>query len=964
MRILIVDPFRGAYTVKTPTTSPLGGTQSAVCYYAIQLSQLGHEIILVNNTERHVNENDIQHYSFDWYFSQKNFECDIIIMCSGIISSYINAMENNFKYKLSIFWNQHYGFEPAIKDAANFLYHFDLFVFVSDYQRNDFCKRFGLPIDKSFLMLNGIAPDFHTVKITNKTNRCIYASNPQRGLTTLANIWPTVLAVHPTVKLDVYSSMKTYGGNDSEETVNDFKRLRAIPNVTVHESTSVRELAKASSQCAFLIYPTHFVETSCIVALQSGAAGVLPLYTDMGVFNSYDSNTIHYGYDFENEFAQKTIEALHKFQRNRKDFNKHSKDLSDRIREEHDYKTLAKTFIQNCKTFIEKKNFAILRNSEIITMTHPILKVYLSESMPLLFQSSTDAAIYFLKLGNYYFNSGYSHNSEFCYLQSWKIQQSSGSCSNLIEYYNMTENIVQLVHWIKVYLSKYTLEIKYLKLILNYYDELDLFSQFSLIQFTWEILYNSPATWITTESIYFASAICLKLHFLYSEIGNNEAAIQILRQLVSLIQTKAINVEENKTSISTVLSNLIFRSNYGYKDAHYMTDCLSYEKIIPMVNYKVEPFSKVYNKQLRIGFLSSDFKNHPVTEVLNGFVSELCTYPIEIYLINNTNEKNSDDMAITYTKQFITSNVIINNVDSIESIKIIETLNLDILIDMWGFTSSSPSKGIDIIRSKPARVVCSYFACPGTTGLQSVDFKLGDSICLNESSKNLFTEEFQTIEGGMHCFKPLQDIAFEKVKSKSGIRFCITNNSFKLSASFKSTVVRILLALPTSTLILSYMNYKKTSSQEYFYSWFERNGIDRSRISFFSSNIYKEYINVYNHSDISLDTFPYNGGTISIESLYYATPYVTLLGDDYVARIGASILTQIGHPELIATSEDDYVQKVVDLANDPCRLELYHNILHEDCIKSTLCNGKMFAKNFMAAMENMLDRKGFVRNKD
>jgi len=963
MHIVFVDTHPGKpYTVKSPRTTSLGGSQSAICYYVEHLAKLGHELILVNGVEHELDEDGVKHQPLQWFFEQKRYSCDVLVLCTALKKPYIDVLETNFEFKLSISWQGHYGFEKAIENADKYIYHFDVFAFVSEYQRNDFCKRFGLPIEKSFLMLNGISPAFNKVKHTKKTNRCVYFSNPQRGLTALSNLWSKVVAEHPTVQLDIYSSMKTYGHQSDEDyTLADYERLRKLPNVTVHESAGQDELAKICSESAFLVYPTHFVETSCIVALESGAAGVLPLYTDLGVFNSYESECIHYGADFENTFAKKTIEALHSFQRNRKQFDKQSKELSERIREKHSYAKLANAFIENCETFRTKKRFAILRNQEIDRMNNYRLRVYISESMPLFFESSTQAAIFFLKQGNsYYNNPGFTHNAEQCYLQSWKIKESSGSCSNIIQYYDMVGNAEQLFHWVKVYMSKFTMETNYLRMLLKHYEKLAVFEQLALLQFMWHVMSNAPLIDSSYANIYLMTDICIKLATLLSMIGSSKEATNSYRKLIQMFRTKDIKNEGNEFFLKHAISNLIFTNNYDFKDSQYMEECLSYEQLIPIEPYTIVPFTKQCNPRLRIGFLSGDFKNHPVTYILNGFLPSLITYPVDIYIINDTPEKEKDATATLFLHTFVTNFTTITNLSILDSIKAIETLNLDILVDMCGHTSCSTTKIMSILRTKPARVICNYFAYPGTTALKAVDFKLGDAVCLPESSKHFFSEEFQTIEGGMHSYKPVIDLPPSKVARTSNIRFCITNNPDKFSKPFKAAVIKILKALPSSTLVLSYIKYSNDSYKEFlFQTWFNTCGIDRSRIQFVNTVQIAKYFDVYNNSDISLDTFPYNGGTISIESLYNATPYVTLLGEDYVSRIGASILTQIGHPELIATSEDDYVQKVIDLANDEHRISLYHKTLHEDCKKSTLCQGERFAKHFMEAATNMLKTKGF-----
>jgi predicted O-linked N-acetylglucosamine transferase (SPINDLY family) len=112
--------------------------------------------------------------------------------------------------------------------------------------------------------------------------------------------------------------------------------------------------------------------------------------------------------------------------------------------------------------------------------------------------------------------------------------------------------------------------------------------------------------------------------------------------------------------------------------------------------------------------------------------------------------------------------------------------------------------------------------------------------------------------------------------------------------------------------------------------------------------------------DICLDPFPYNGGTINIEILYAGLPYVTLLGNSYVSRVGASILHQVGHPELIANNVDEYVNLAVELAKDPERLAKYKETLRSEMEKSTLIDNKTFTKHFEDGIVWMLKDSKFL----
>ena len=953
MRILFVDQQTSKpYTVDTPKKEPLGGSQSAICYYAAELRKAGHEVILVNYNETSSIVEGVQHHPIQWYYSQRGFYTDIIILCSAILPSFFNVLESNFRYKLSICWQGHHGNEPPLMDASKYLYHVDLFAFVSDYQRNHFCNHFNLPHEKSILMLNGISPFFHNVDITRKSDRCIFFSNPQRGLNALANIWPRVVKAHPRVKLEVFSSEKTYGKKeDNAGTLEDYDMLRKIPNVTVHEPAGQEHLATMCAQSAFLVYPTHFIETSCIVYLEASAAGALPIITDMGVFPSYDFECVHYGPNFFDTFAKATIQALDSYYANKSEYSVKSKERSDRTRAHHHYATLAKSLLETLDIYIEKKQQSMVRQKELREVTNDRIKVYMGESTPLFFENIHAAATFFLLHGNHLMKNNMPYAAEKAYTTSWDIMNSSSTCSNMIEMYSRVANPEKLLLWVNTSLSRYGVNLQHIDTLMKQYKNIKFFDRIAILEYVHNIItesYNETAQFLIMENT-------INLATVYGLIGKHTKSLEVYRTTIrNYIEGDS---KKNDDTIKKVFSNVIFISNYDFKDDKYFDDCLNYEKYITPPNYTMKPFSKNTTGKIRLGFISGDFINHPVLYILNGFIEHINKERFEVFLFNDANKKTA---SLEYALKHVKENVELNGRVATECIQLIEDRNIDILIDMCGHTSSNVAKIMDIIRTKPAKVIANYFAYPGTTAIKAVDYKLGDAICLPDSSKHLFTEEFQYIQGGMHCYRPTGNYVINKKPMiANNIRLGVFNNPRKFSTAFRTTLVKILKALPTSTVQFVYTNFDDVSYVGIIKAYFQERGVDTSRLKFSCANNAEAYSARYNEVDITLDTFPYNGGTISIESLYFGTPYITLLGDDYVARIGASIVHQIGHPELIATTIEEYIQKIVDLASDTPRLQNYHSSLHGDVMRSTLGNGKLFAKKFEQAVNEMLEAKGF-----
>jgi len=957
MKIVFVDQMKTKpYTPNTPAHGPLGGTQSAICYYVRELAKHGYELILVNGVTEACEEDGVQIKPHKWYLEQRKYPCDVIVLCSGVLREYFEALNANFSYKLSVCWQGNYGFEAIMYESSSFIYHVDVFAFVSEYQRNNFCRMYGLPFEKSMLMLNGASPFFQTVSIADKTDTFMYFSHPDRGLSVIPDIWTEIVKAHPAAKLEIYSSAKTYyNTTDTANTLKTFEALCALPNVNVHDSVGQQTLAEQCGKAAFLLYPTHFVETSCIVCIESCAAGMIPLVPDLGVFPEYVSNCIRYDTDVNKSFAKRAIELLHKFYNNRDEFNAVSERLSQKMRAKHDYKTLAATFLESCVQFRKLKNQSIKRVQEIdavYSKEAPNLAMYVGESFPLFFENSMAAALYFLRHGNYMMKSNYYRTADYCFLQSYKIIQSEAACNNLIMYYEKMENYSKMFEWFLTSL-KYGFNVTRVKQIMGHIKKFGLFEMISFLS-NCEMFFKHTQN--EDELIFYCDCVVI-LAQKYRLILEQEKAITLLKRAFEKLIQFPCDMSIKRMHMKCIGSNILFSSNYSYKGPLYFQDCLNYERYIPIEHNPLPP-SIVVNPKIRIGFISGDFANHPVTYIVNGFVSYIDTDKYELYVYDDRERAKSviDEFSYTlnYVKHINTHSMLSNDI-----IRAIREKNIDVLIDLCGHTSSYALKIMDVLRAKPAKVQCSYFAYPNTTGIKAIDYKLGDEITLPPETKWMYTEEFQCMPSGFHCYKPPSEAVVAKRKNEH-ITFGIFNNPQKMSYEFLKVVSTILKQVPTSVLVLSYFDFEKRFLEDFYISIFKSIGIKKERIIIRFYNKVTQMNSVYSDIDISLDTFPYNGGTISIESLHYNVPYVTLLGSDYVARVGASILTQAGHPELIATSTEDYIKKAVELANDRSRLENYHAQLRTDIQKTSLENGALFARDFENAMKDMLKKKGFA----
>jgi predicted O-linked N-acetylglucosamine transferase (SPINDLY family) len=124
-----------------------------------------------------------------------------------------------------------------------------------------------------------------------------------------------------------------------------------------------------------------------------------------------------------------------------------------------------------------------------------------------------------------------------------------------------------------------------------------------------------------------------------------------------------------------------------------------------------------------------------------------------------------------------------------------------------------------------------------------------------------------------------------------------------------------------------------------------KHGVDAARVEFVDRLQRPEYLATYQRIDVCLDTFPCNGHTTTMDALWMGVPVATLVGNTAMGRAGSCLATNVGMPELIARTPDDYVRIAADLCRDLARLGEIRRGLRARMQASPLMDGARFARN-------------------
>jgi len=357
MKIVFYDSMGINYDLDTPYNSPLGGTQSAICYLLDELTLTNeHKLYLFSRNPSAGKEiRNVKMYDIKDMELIGEIKPDIIIVCAFPD----NAVNLKIKFNCPvILWSQNdydqFPIHKILKEkhVRDFI---DCFMFVSEWQMFRMINYYDIPIRKCCVLRNGIGKMFEKyldMDIKKEKNSMIYSSTPFRGLVHHLQIIPEVKKEFPDCKLYVYSSMNTYQSKE-DQYKEIYEGLKKTDGIIYSECISQTELAEKTSKMEFLSYPNTFPETSCITVLQAMACGCIIVSSDTGaLYETTNGNgfLVHKGERYiETSFVPDFINMT-KYVLKLDDNTKEKIVMKNKkfIKENHLWKNIMKQFVEIC----------------------------------------------------------------------------------------------------------------------------------------------------------------------------------------------------------------------------------------------------------------------------------------------------------------------------------------------------------------------------------------------------------------------------------------------------------------------------------------------------------------------------------------------------------------------------------------------------------------------------------------
>ena len=440
-----------------------------------------------------------------------------------------------------------------------------------------------------------------------------------------------------------------------------------------------------------------------------------------------------------------------------------------------------------------------------------------------------------------------------------------------------------------------------------------------------------------------AQVIYNNLAVLYLEILDVDKAYYFLE--------KAINLDKNNTKI---FSRFISTSLYLNKDINYYKKISEeYGDIVSdqvVKKYEQKNFLS-QSKKIKLGFISADFREHPVGYYLLDFLPELKKFNFELYAYFNF--PSEDDYAKKIKKNFNNwKNITL--LDDKDVVKLIKEDGINVLIDMSGHTGDNR---MPIFTYKPAPIQISWAAYLASTGVKEIDYIVGDIYSIPEKDFQNYTEKVLQLKN-IWCCLSTSDIAniipSSSPVSKNGyITFGCFNNPNKITENFINICSKILLNVENSKICFQSPQFVESINRKKILKLFEKNSITSNRIIIGYEAERINLIKSYKNIDIALDTFPYNGGTTSFELSWMCVPLLTMKGDRFVSKCGESINYNLNMKELIADNDFEYIKKAIFFSKNIKELQKIKKRLIDYSRKSDLFNMNKFAREFSENLINI-----------
>jgi protein O-GlcNAc transferase len=341
------------------------------------------------------------------------------------------------------------------------------------------------------------------------------------------------------------------------------------------------------------------------------------------------------------------------------------------------------------------------------------------------------------------------------------------------------------------------------------------------------------------------------------------------------------------------------------------------------------------DQRLRIGFLSAEIGHHVVASFLLSFLEnhDREHFAVELFAASRRFDATASELAGLADQHWL-----LDGMEMGRARDLIRSRQLDILVETSGFTADS---AIELLAERCAPVQCHYIGYHATTGLDTIDWFIGDAETVPEEFSPQFVERLWRLPRPWLARQP--DSTLPPACSASRDPVAVLG-SFNQLAKVREETLRYwaaaLHAVPSSRLVLKDRSVADAETRERIVLTLAGHGVAPERISFLGYiGGWVNHMAAYNRLDVALDTTPWSSATTGFDTLAMGVPLVAIRGGCTAARMSASILKGLGRPDWIAETPEQFAAIVAGLCADLPALRASKPELRRRVLSSPLFDG-------------------------
>ncbi len=357
-------------------------------------------------------------------------------------------------------------------------------------------------------------------------------------------------------------------------------------------------------------------------------------------------------------------------------------------------------------------------------------------------------------------------------------------------------------------------------------------------------------------------------------------------------------------------------------------------------------------RRLRIGYVSPDFNEHPLSHFIEPVLREHDPRLYEVFCYSDVAHP---DVVTARLREYATVYRSCAG-DTDEALaELIRMDEIDILVDLAGHGLHNR---LPVFARKPSPVQVTWLGYFDTTGLEAMDYRIADVHSVPPGAERYFVEEVIRLPRSSTCFLPRlsPEPAPPPCQRHGYISFGCFSNPSHIGREVAALFGRVLRNVAHSRLVLEHLTFTDPGVQARFVRWFAEEGIARDRIVFQGHSSLEQYLAALAEIDVALDPFPHGGETAALHALWMGVPLVALEGRTLAQRLGSRVLRVTELHEYVTRSSDDYVRIAGQLAADPAGLAASRRTLRARLEASPLLDHRGFTRELEAAYRGMWHR--------